>query len=99
MTAPPAGPRALMVFVPPAHVGAFEATVYDDDGESNAYAGGGYCALRVTVAARAAEGACLEVRVARSGGWAPPYAEVALVLPPGDPRSFVGGPVAVIQSD
>ena len=51
--APPAGPRALMIFVPPVYIGSFEATVYDDDGESNAYATGGYCVLKVRVTAGA----------------------------------------------
>ena len=85
--APPAGPRALMIFVPPGHKGTFVTAVYDDDGESNAYATGGYCVFNVTVAVTA--GAALAVNVMRTGTWTPPYTEVALVLPPGDTRSFV----------
>ena len=80
-----------MIFVPPGHIGSFVATIYDDDGESNAYATGGYCVLKVTVTARTSR------RVPRGdgpqgrGAWTPPYTELALVLPPGDTRSFVGG--------
>ena len=43
-------------------------------------------------------GATLEVKVTRTGAWTPPYTEVALVLPPGDTRSFVGGAVAPITA-
>ena len=67
-----------MIFAPPDHIGYFEATIYDDDGESNAYVTGGYCVLKVAVGASAA-GACLEVTVTRTGAWTPPYTELALV--------------------
>ena len=56
----------------------------------------------VTVTARATYGACLEVKVTMSsveGTWTPPYTEVALVLPPGDTRSFVGGATAPLTRD
>ena len=42
--APPAG-RALMIFVPPDHIGSFEATSTTTTA-SNAYATGGYCVSR-----------------------------------------------------
>ena len=84
-----------MIFAPPDHKGYFEATIYDDDGESNAYASGGYCVLTVTVTA----GAALEVTVTRTGAWTPPYTELKLVLPPGDTRSFVGGASAPMVRD
>ena len=56
----------------------------------------------VTVTARATYGACLEVKVTMSsveGTWTPPYTEVALVLPPGDTRSFLGGASAPMVRD
>ena len=62
--APPAGPRALMIFVPPGYIGYnFVTWIYDDDGESNAYATGGYCVLKVRVTAHAAN---LEVEVEKA---------------------------------
>ena len=86
-----------MIFAPPDHKGYFEATVYDDDGESNAYATGGYCMLKVAVGASAA-GGCLYVTVNRTGAWTPPYTELKLVLPPGDKRNFFGGATAPITA-
>jgi len=94
--APPRGPRGLMVFPPPGFVGAFDATLYDDDGESNAYAtAGGYATIRVHVAVGAAAGECVTVSASASGAELP-YDELQLLLPRNDPRAFVGGAKARI---
>lgn len=80
--------RAIVVFPPPDLVGSFECTLYDDDGVSSGYARGEYAEIVVAVAAEAAE---IRVSLTWSGGYAPPYPEVLVMLPPADARTLVGG--------
>lgn len=75
-----------MVFAPPNFRGTFEATIFDDDGESRAYANGGYAEIRLQVAVADAG---IDVRATATGGYQLPFRDLALVLPPGDERSFV----------
>ena len=84
--AAPAASRGVMVFAPPEFVGSFEATIFDDDGESRAYAEGGYAEIRLQVAVADAG---IDVRATATGGYQLPYHDLQLVLPPGDKRTFV----------
>ncbi|HRY56125.1 MAG TPA: glycoside hydrolase family 31 protein [Spirochaetia bacterium] len=92
--AAPAPLRELLLF--PASGGRESSfAIFEDDGDCPAFAEGSCRELSITMRSSAGR---IEVGLSQEGGYPLPYAELALVLPPGEERPLFGpeGPVATV---
>jgi alpha-glucosidase len=77
--------RTLLLF--PDQAGAWTASWVEDDGHSLAYQRGEVTTVTAQMAATAD---AVTVQLAAAGGYALPYAEITVSLPPGDARRLAG---------